>query len=328
MRRRGSSVALDLPHIRMLEHVEREGTISAAALALNFSCSSLSERLRRLEADLGVPLVARAPRAATLTPAGRVLLEHGRVVAARLRAAEAEVRDIAELRGGRLRLATFRTAAPLVADAAAYFRRHWPGVALTLREGEPEDYLPAVRAGALDLALAHDYDGLVSLASEGLGRSPLLEDDMLVVLPVAHPAAATERIDLTRLAGERWVTSTPQSAVHLFTAAACCRAGFEPDVALASDDYRVVQALVAHGAGVAFLPRLATRILRSGLVALPVAGPPLRRRVYAVHRAGGERTPAVAAMLRVLREAAGDDRTGASEGAGSSTRLVVREAAA
>ncbi len=73
---------------------------------------------------------------------------------------------------------------------------------------------------------------------------------------------------------------------------------------LASDDYRVVQALVANGAGVAFLPKLAARTLHERLVARPVAGGPLRRRVFAVHRAGGGRAPAVAAMLQVLREAA------------------------
>jgi DNA-binding transcriptional LysR family regulator len=301
---RDRAVALDVPHIRMLEHVDREGTISAAALALNFSCSSLSERLRRLEADLGVRLVARAPRAATLTPAGRVLLEHGREVAARLESAEAEVRGIAALRGGRLRLATFRTAAPLVADAVAYFRRHWPAVRLTLSEGEPEDLLPGLRDRTLDLALGHDYDGLTPLAADGLERVPLLDDDMLVLLPAGHPQAAAEHVDLRRLAGEAWIASTPSSAVHGFTAAACRAAGFEPRVTLASDDYRVVQALVANGAGVAFLPRLAARTLRARLVARPAAGRPLRRRVFAVHRAGGGRAPAVAAMLRVLREAA------------------------
>jgi DNA-binding transcriptional LysR family regulator len=109
------------------------------------------------------------------------------------------------------------------------------------------------------------------------------------------------------LAEDTWIGSTETSSVASFTARACQKAGFEPDLRLRTDDYRVAGALVAAGAGVTFLPRLVTESLPSGCVALPIDGQGLSRRIYAAHRVGSERAPAVARMLEVLRELSTQD---------------------
>lgn len=298
---------LDVRRIELLEHVDRGGTISAAADALNFTCSGLSQQLRQLEAELGTELVRRSARAATLTEAGRVLMAHGAFVRERLTRAEREIRAIAELRGGRLRMATFRSAAELVAEAVTYFRAHWPDVELTLREGEPEEYLGLVRSGELDLALAFELDGVVTPADDRLTRTPLHEEEVVVVLPAAHPLAARDRVPLAELAGEAWISATDRRAFAAFTTAACRAAGFEPDVRLATDDYRIAEALVAGGAGVTFMPRSAASALTPHCAARGLAGRRLHRRILAAHRLGGERAPAVARMLQVLQELRGDD---------------------
>ena len=307
MAREATPQLLDPRRIELLRVVDEEGTISAAALALNFSCSGLSQQLRQLEAQLGTQLVERSPRAATLTAAGRRLLEHSSFVLDRLRQAELEVREVAQLRGGRLRIATFRSVGEtLVAEAVAYFRGRWPGVDVSLREGEPEDYLHLLRADELDLAMAFEYDGLAVRPDDRLALTLLCEEEMVLVVPAGHRLAGCERIPLRGLAGERWVASTPRSVTADFTDRACAAAGYRPDIALRSDDYRVVQALVAESGGVAFLPFLATRSLRPGLVARRVADLRFHRRIFAAHRTGGERAPAVAAMLEVLREVSSD----------------------
>ncbi|ADB49090.1 LysR family transcriptional regulator [Conexibacter woesei] len=299
---------LDLRQVVVLEHIDRGGTISAAADALNFSCSGLSQQLRRLEGEVGTELVSRSPREATLTPAGRVLMNHAVYIQERLAAAEREVREISQLRGGRLRVATFRSVGEtLVADAVAYFRAHWPGVRVTLREGEPEDYLHLLRSDEIDIALTFEYDGVEStVLDQRLTLARLCEDEMVVVLPASHRLAGYDRLPLDGLRHDRWVVSTPRCSVEAFTAQACRAAGFEARVLMATDNYRIAQALVAHGDAVTFLPRLATRALHPGCVARPVGDGGLFRRIYAAHRVGGERAPALARMLEVLREVGGD----------------------
>lgn len=309
-----ASPPLDPRRIALLQHVEREGTISAAALALNFSCSGLSQQLRQLEVQVGTPLVQRSPKLATLTPAGHALLEHGVYVLERLEQAEREARAVAHLRGGRLRMATFRSAGEtIVAEAVAYFGGHWPEVELRLLEGEPEDYLPRLRTGELDLALAFEYDGLPVTPDERLAATLLCEEDMVVVMRADDPLAASRQHQLADLADASWVASSRSVTVD-FTDRACEAAGFTPRIALRTDDYHVAQALVAHIGGVAFLPLLSARALHPDLVARRLSDVRLRRRTFAAHRAGGERAPAVAAMLRVLEQLGEDlDQAGVDE---------------
>jgi DNA-binding transcriptional LysR family regulator len=298
---------LDARRVDLLESVEREGTISAAAEALNFTCSALSQQLRQLEGEIGVELVHRTPRAATLTPAGRVLLEHGVFLRSRLQSAEDELREISKLKRGRLRIGTFRSAGEtLVADAISYFRAHWPGVELTLTEGEPEQCVPMVRANELDVALTFDYDGVEPRADERLVVSRICDDEMVLVLPVGHRLTALDSIPLETLRGERWITSTPHCSVAAFTERACQLVGFSPDIAMSTDDYRVAQALVACGSGVTFLPRLAAHLLNPGCVVRTIADLRLTRRIYVAHRVGGERAPAVRRILEVLDELGAD----------------------
>lgn len=300
--------APDVRRLELLEQIERGGTISAAADALHFSCSGLSQQLRQMEADFGVLLVERTARAATLTDAGRLLLLHSTAVRERLEQAELEIREIAELRGGRLRLATFRSVGQtLVAEAVAYFRSHWPDVDLTLREGEPESYLGLLRSDELDIALTFDYDGVDPTLDERLASVLLCEEEMLVVLPARHPLAGSPEVQLRALSREVWIGSTATSSVATFTSVACRRGGFEPDVRLRTDDYRVAGALVAGGAGISFLPRRVAATLPPGCVARPLAGERLLRRIHAAHRLGSERAPAIARMLQVLRELGDDD---------------------
>jgi len=299
---RAPELPFDPARIELLEHIDAERTISGAAYAMHFSCSAISERLRRIESDLGSMLVERTPGDARLTPAGRALLDHGLAVMEQIETAEAEVRSIAELGGGRLRLATFRSAAPVVADAIAYFRGRWPGVELTLREGEPEDYVGALRENDLDLALAFEYDELDMPPDTGVDRRLLCEEDLLVVFPAGHRLTARSRVRLEDLAEEPWVGWTPKGVRELITRA-CARAGFEPRMILSTDDFCVAQALVACGLGVTFVPAICRSTARPDVVVRKLAGLPLRRRVYATFRTGGLRAPAVAAMVDVLAQA-------------------------
>ena len=204
----------------------------------------------------------------------------------------------------RLRMASFPTAgATLMPLAIATFRASYPDVALTLAEGEPEEIVPRLRAGELDLALLFDFD-LEGPPQEGMTHVPLLEDPMYLALPREHPLAAKQRVRLHDLARDAWIQTTSASPCARHVVRCCHAAGFEPRVSFESDDYQTVQGLVAAGVGVALIPELALPVVREDTVVRALAPHPPVRRVTAAVPAGARLVPGAPAMLGVLEEAA------------------------
>jgi DNA-binding transcriptional LysR family regulator len=301
---------LDVRRLRVLKEVADQGSFSAAADALSYTQSAVSQQIAALEREAGTQLVQRGARGVRLTEAGESLVAHSEAIICRLAAAEADLEAIAGLRGGRLRLASFPTAgATLVPLAIAEFSRLHPAVELSLIEAEPEDALPRLKAGELDIALAFKYHTLPRSAyatlMEGVETVHLLDDRMSVALPSGHRLAHKTRLTLAELSGERWIQGDPQGLCGAMHVAACELAGFEPHVAFQSDDYNVVQGLVAAGVAISLIPELALTNLREDIVIrpLPKRETPVRG-VVAATLASGSRSPATAAMLETLERAA------------------------
>src|SRR5690349_6296325 len=148
---------LDVRRLRVLREVAVRGSFSAAAESLSFTQSAISQQIAALERETGTTLVQRNARGVRLTEAGEALVRHAEAILARLAEAEAELEAIAGLRGGRLRLAAFESsAATLMPLAIAAFRARHPGVELTMMMGEPDEMMPLLKAGELDLALGYD----------------------------------------------------------------------------------------------------------------------------------------------------------------------------
>jgi DNA-binding transcriptional LysR family regulator len=293
---------LDVRRMRVLREVAERGSIAAAAQALSFTPSAVSQQIATLEREAGVALVERGPRSIRLTEAGRALVEHTDGILASLEAAEADIQAIAGVRGGMLRLASFPTAyATIMPAAIGEFRARHPEVELTLTEADPLMSIARIKSGELDLALLYEYDYVPLPEDDSVERFGLADDPIRVLLPNGHRHARRRAVQLDALAEEHWITSTPRSSCHEFVARSCRAAGFEPDIGFESDDHGVWQGLVAAGVGVALAPDLALENLHPGVVARPVALHPLKRRVYTAHRAGGS-SPAIDAMLDVLRE--------------------------
>jgi DNA-binding transcriptional LysR family regulator len=293
---------LDVRRMRVLREVAERGSIAAAAQALAFTPSAVSQQIATLEREAGVALVERGPRSIRLTSAGRALVEHTDGILASLEAAEAEIQAIAGVRGGMLRLASFPTAyATIMPAAITQFRARHPGVELTLTEADPVNSIARLKSGELDLALLYEYDYVPLPEDDAVEKIALMDDAIRVLLPLGHPAARRRAVPLDSLSAERWVTSTARSSCHEFVARSCRASGFEPDIGFESDDHGVWQGLVAAGVGVALAPDLALENLHPGVAAKPVALHPLKRRIYVAFRAGG-RSPAIEAMLGVLLE--------------------------
>jgi DNA-binding transcriptional LysR family regulator len=295
---------LNVARLRILREVAYRGSFSAAAQALSYSQPAVSQQIATLEAETGLALLERHPRGVTLTAAGQTLVGHAEGILARLDAAEAAVAAITGLHGGRLRMASFPTAgATLMPLAIARFRAAYPGVELTLAEGEPEEIVPRLRAGELDLALLFQFEGETALGPRE-SHVPLLADPMRLALPRAHPLAARAELRLEDLRHEAWVQTSRDSACARHVVRCCHAAGFEPNVAFESDDFQTVQGLVATGVGVALIPELALSFVREDVVTRSLAPAPPVREVIAALPEGARLVPAAPAMLAVLEREA------------------------
>src|SRR5271169_4484086 len=178
---------LNVARLKVLDEVARRGSFSAAADALDYTQSAISQQIAALEAEAGMTLLERHARGVSLTAAGQTLVGHAEGILARLEAAESALSAIAGLRSGRLRMASFPTAgATLMPLAIATFRSSYPDVELTLAESEPEQIVPRLRAGDIDLALLFEFAGETLLADDMVGTE-LLEDPMYLALPGEHP---------------------------------------------------------------------------------------------------------------------------------------------
>ena len=295
---------LNTARLRVLKEVAYRGSFSSAAEALSYTQSAISQQIAALEAEAGMALLERHPRGVSLTAAGQTLVGHAEGILAGLDAAEAALSEIAGLRGGRLRVASFPTAgATLMPVAIATFRSSHPDVELTLAEAEPEAIIPRLRAGELDLALLFEFAG-ERLREEDIDRAELLEDPMYLALPREHRLAGKGRLRLEDLHGESWVQTSRSSPCARQVVRSCHAAGFEPSVSFETDDYQTVQGLVAAGVGVALIPELALSVVRDDILIRALSpGPPVRQVIAAVP-AGARLVAAAPVMLGVLQEAA------------------------
>jgi DNA-binding transcriptional LysR family regulator len=295
---------LNVARLKVLDEVARRGSFSAAADALDYTQSAISQQIATLESEAGMTLLQRHPRGVSLTAAGQTLVGHAEGILARLESAEAALGAIAGLRGGRLRIASFPTAgATLMPLAIATFRARHPDVELTLAEGEPEQIAPRLRAGELDLALLFEFGD--SAGTDELRRVELLEDPLYLALPREHKLTTKRKLRLEDLRGEAWVQTSSSSPCARQVVRSCHTAGFEPNVAFESDDYQTVQGLVAAGVGVALIPELALNpVVRADIAIRALSPHPPVRQVVAATPAGARLLPAAPAMLSALFEAA------------------------
>src|SRR5437763_2988276 len=196
---------LDVKRLRVLREVAAHGSFSAAADALDYTQSAVSQQIATLEREAGTVLVDRSARGVRLTDAGEALVRHADAVLARLADAEAELEAIAGLRGGRLRLVAFPTAGATIAPRAiAAFRERHPAVEITLVPGEFEDGVAALKAGDTDIALLIE-SGFETCHDAAIERMALMDDPMYVVLPAGHPLAERRRLRLDDLREESWI---------------------------------------------------------------------------------------------------------------------------
>ena len=290
---------LDLRRLRLLRELHSRGTIAAVADALQYTPSAVSQQLAILEREAGVPLLERAGRGVRLTDPALVLVEHAEALLDRAAVAEAELAAAAGTVVGRGRIAGFQSVAIRIAlPAIEALAASAPGLRCELIEAEPEDALPALALGDLDLVLGDEWSHQPWRPAPALTRVDLLEDPVRLVLPAGHPAGS-----IAELADAAWVASHPGMGWEEITQSVCRgQGGFDPQIRHRANNATVALELVARGHAVALLPELALRRRADGYVTRDVDG--VVRTVYAATRAADAARPSTQALLAAVTAAA------------------------
>jgi DNA-binding transcriptional LysR family regulator len=295
---------LDVRRMKVLREVAQRGSFSAAAEALSFTQSAVSQQIAALEREAGTVLVQRSARGVRLTEAGEAVVRHTEAILARLAEAESELEAIAGLKGGRLRMASFESAAAtLMPPAIASFRQRHPGVELSMSLLEPEESIPQLRSGELDLVVTFWAQG-GPLDDDSLHHQHLIDDPMYLVLPRDHPLATKRSLRLADLAGEAWIGGAADCECNRLIYRACAMAGYDPRIAFETDDYQAMQGFVAAGVGVSLIAELGLRSIRDDIVVRDIGRDAPIRSVHATTLSEGYRSPASQAMLGILGEVA------------------------
>ncbi|MGO1182741.1 MAG: LysR family transcriptional regulator [Micrococcaceae bacterium] len=283
------------------------GTLGATADALGYSPSAVSTQLREYQRALGVRLVEKDGRGLRLTPAGHALVDRADDLVALWEGIYAELRDKStEAVPTLLRLGGFSTATgSLLSPAAAALSAKYPSLDVHIIEADPQRCLELLVADRLDVAVVVAMQATPQVNDRRLEQLTLIDDPLDVLLPRDHPLAGREAIELEELAGESWITDRPGTPYRALFVTGFTATGVIPQVVHQVSDWGSQEALVGHGLGVAFIPRLMRLSPESGAVRVrldPASAP--SRRILAVVRRGTQSHALFAEALETLHQMA------------------------
>lgn len=286
---------IDLGALRALIAVRDHGSIVAAASALDFTPSAISQQIKKLERQSRSPMLERVGRSVILTERGRLLAERGTTLLSDLEQVEnIAVGGAEELRGS-LRIASFSTGSRgVVAPLLARLRTSAPELEVTVVESDPRETVTLVERGGADLAIVHDWNTIPLDIPATLERHQLFIDVADVLLPWDHPLLLSPResVSPVDLLTERWVATPAGTICHEWLVHMFAMHGERPDIRYFDGSYSTHVAMVEHGAAVALVPRLGRESLPPRVRAIPVVDPTPQRRVSSLWRVASDGNPA------------------------------------
>ena len=294
---------MDIRRMLVLVEVSRAGSLTAAAENLRYTVSAVSQQIGQLEDEAGQPLIERRPRGVTLTEAGRAVVRHAEKIERIVSAAHEELRDLAGLNTGTLRLGTVPTVTESFLPAAiSAFREQHPGIDLRVHSAQLSGLEQLLEAREIELAITWDRERPAGESGKSLTSELIFRDPNVLLVPASHQLASRSSVRMKELRHEPWIIRTSPNVLALLQAA-CEAAGFDPIVTFEARSYQEAQAMVAVGMGIALVPRLSLYSLRSDIRVLATVSPrPPSRRIVLAHRRGERLSPAGSAMRRLLIE--------------------------
>lgn len=292
---------IDLAALASLQAVQTHGSVVAAADALGFTPSAVSQQVKRLEKQAGLPLLERVGRGVLLTGAGRQLVEAGARLREDLERIEAELHHSAEAVAGHVRLTAFSTAMRgLVSPAVPGLLAAHPDLSLGLAEREPWDTVDLVAAGLTDLGVVHSWGDVPLAIPEHVVATDVATDVADVLVPAGHRLASRRRVSPRDLVDEDWIATPEGTICRQWLLRMYDGTGRLPRIAHQSMEFASHIALVEAGLGIALVPRLGRQALPEGVHALAAYDPVPTRTITVLHRTSMASSPAIRAVVTAL----------------------------
>lgn len=289
---------MEFKQLRSFVEVVREGGFTQAAKTLRISQSAVSKQVAQLEENLGVTLLGRQGSHVILTAAGKVVLQRAEEMLIVRNGMLRELDDLSHLARGELRLGLPMLGSDaLFAKVFAEYRRRYPNVTIHLIEGGSHAIEQAVMTGELELGAT------LTPRDPAFAWQPFCDEPMDALLPVDHPLAQLEEVELSQLADTPFLLYQRSFVLNDRLLQACQQVGFTPREGGRSGQADFLAALVAAGQGVVLLPQVVARALvRPGVAHLRLKAPKeLRWDIAFIWREGAYLSKASQAWLELVR---------------------------
>ena len=294
---------LDVDRLMVLREVVRRGTMRAAAEALAYTPSAVSQQISRLQRHVPAPLFEREGRTLRPTSTALLLADHADRIAAEVEHTESALEASLGGVAGVVTIGSFASgASELAAPVAVALQDQHPEVHIDIHEMEDPLSIKELQVGGIDIALLQEYTNVPNPVPGFLRHERLFVEPVMLALPDSWPRPRR----LRDLAGAQWIAEPVANPAGRALLHSCRAVGFEPEIRYRVISFPVIVGLVGQGLGVSLVPRLAVHGSTTGVHFMEVPGSRLRRTVAAAVRPASSVRPAVQAVLRALHEQSAD----------------------
>jgi DNA-binding transcriptional LysR family regulator len=290
---------MELRHLRYFVAVAEELHFTHAAERLHIGQPPLSHQIQMLEEEIGAQLFERSKRWVRLTDAGKLFLEDARRILALAEQAADTARRVERGEIGELRIG-FTSATPFITffpNLINTYRKHFPGVTVTLREMSTMQQITAIKERSLDLGFVRPPELEIP---KSIILTKLRRDPLLLFMPTKHKLAKKNVIDLRKCNGEAFVMYPKNAGTGIYPQfiRLCNEAGFEPRIVQEAREASTIIGLVAAGCGITILPESLKAIRMAGVCSRPLTGTSATTTLMLAHRAG-EASPLIDAFFKL-----------------------------
>lgn len=295
---------MDVRRLHLLRELADRGSVTAVAEATHRTASAVSQQLKVLEAEVGVPLTERHGRGLVLTGAGLALADTARRIALAIESADALWHEFTQSPQGSVSVSAFPTAGQMLLPGVLIAVRDEPGLEVVVTDHDMP--LPdfAQLTPDYDIVIADSQGVPAHWEEHGLRCVPLMTEPFDVALPAGHPLAEKNVVHGSDLVDADWIGAPEGYPYDRVLERLGAAVGREPRIVQRIMDNLIVERLVAAGVGIAILPRFTTRSHGNGIVTRPITGLPAERQISALMRADRAERPSVRRVLELLQHEA------------------------